>query len=379
MKVGTLTFHDAINYGAVLQSFALVETLNKLGVTAHVIDYRNSKQQELYDPIKIKQKLIANLKTSPIRGTLRLFRYLFFHKRNYTVKFDKFNEFINSRINLFPLVNNSVSSIKENFDALICGSDQIWNPSILTNFDPVYFLQFDIDKKVKHISYAASSGSVEILQNKSDFFDLLSNFDSISVREKSLNNYITQNSDFHVTTVIDPTLLLEDFDYRKILNYELNQIYPKKYNLIYSLSGNETLIKFAKKISEETETEVIEISSAYYQNKNFKNHVNTAGPMDFIHLFDNSEIVITDSFHGVCISIIFKKQFYCALANNRNSRIVDLLSDLNLTNRIINTDMINSQLSPIDYNAVYNKLTFLRKKSIDFLRNSLNIDNQNLH
>lgn len=373
MKAGILTFHNAINYGAVLQSYALSETLKKLGLESYVIDYKNQKHEVLYNPLEIQKKLVTSLKRNPVKGFIRLIRYLLFYKTNYSIKYNKFSSFVNSKINLYSLSNNSFNNVLDEFDAIISGSDQIWNPSILSSFDPVYFLHLGDNLNFKKISYAASSGSVEILKDKNDFFALLSNFDFISVREKSLHDYIKINTDYDVTTVLDPTLLLEEVDYRKL--FTRCDIMPKdlkKYSLIYSLSGNQKLAKIANEISAETDTEVVEISSAYYQKKQFKKHIDTAGPIDFLNLIAGAEIVITDSFHGVCLSIVFRKQFYCALSNNRNSRIIDLLSDLDLSNRIIDIDNIHNRLSQIDYDSVYEKLILLRKKSLDFLINSLN-------
>ena len=40
MKIGILTFHNALNYGAVLQCYALQHYLQAKGHDAEVIDYR---------------------------------------------------------------------------------------------------------------------------------------------------------------------------------------------------------------------------------------------------------------------------------------------------------------------------------------------------
>ena len=41
-KIGILTFQQCINYGAILQTYALQHLLNENGYNAEVIDYRNS-------------------------------------------------------------------------------------------------------------------------------------------------------------------------------------------------------------------------------------------------------------------------------------------------------------------------------------------------
>lgn len=40
MNIGILTFHQAHNYGAVLQCYALKEVLSQMGHEVEVIDYR---------------------------------------------------------------------------------------------------------------------------------------------------------------------------------------------------------------------------------------------------------------------------------------------------------------------------------------------------
>ena len=56
MKIGILTYHRAINYGAVLQSFSLVERLKKdfPNESIEIIDY-NSFSREFF---KIKCPLV---------------------------------------------------------------------------------------------------------------------------------------------------------------------------------------------------------------------------------------------------------------------------------------------------------------------------------
>lgn len=52
MKIGILTFHCAVNYGAVLQAYALQEILRSLGHEVYVIDYRPDYLTEAYCPFK---------------------------------------------------------------------------------------------------------------------------------------------------------------------------------------------------------------------------------------------------------------------------------------------------------------------------------------
>ena len=50
MKIGILTFQNAVNYGAVLQAYALQNSIEKLGAEVRLIDYQCNKVNSLYDP-----------------------------------------------------------------------------------------------------------------------------------------------------------------------------------------------------------------------------------------------------------------------------------------------------------------------------------------
>ena len=48
MKIGIITFHAAMNYGSVLQAFALQEYLRSRGNDVRIIDFRSAAQRRLY-------------------------------------------------------------------------------------------------------------------------------------------------------------------------------------------------------------------------------------------------------------------------------------------------------------------------------------------
>ena len=150
MKIGLLTFHCAHNYGAVLQCYALQETLISMGHEVEVINYRpkyliaSYKRFELHRFISLN--LINSLKNSIKEALLagRRFR-----------RYKAFEEFITNRLNLSERVN--ANNIPSKYDIYIIGSDQIWNPKITKGFDSVYWGQFKFPKeRRRYIAYAAS-------------------------------------------------------------------------------------------------------------------------------------------------------------------------------------------------------------------------------
>ncbi|WP_418215311.1 hypothetical protein [Blautia sp.] len=64
MKIGSMTFNESINYGSVLQAWALQKVLLDSGYTVEVIDYEPEAYHKLYDifvfpfsPLNIKVNL----------------------------------------------------------------------------------------------------------------------------------------------------------------------------------------------------------------------------------------------------------------------------------------------------------------------------------
>ena len=64
-------------------------------------------------------------------------------------------------------------------------------------------------------------------------------------------------------------------------------------------------------------------------------------PQEWVWLIENAKYVITDSFHGLVFSILFKKQFVSitrVFNENINSRITDLLKTVSAENKLIDID-----------------------------------------
>lgn len=66
MKIGVITFHRAINYGAALQTYALQRAISDLGFDTEVIDYRCEHMENLY-------KLIGGFKQKTFKQNIRGF------------------------------------------------------------------------------------------------------------------------------------------------------------------------------------------------------------------------------------------------------------------------------------------------------------------
>lgn len=363
MKLGILTFHCAVNYGAVLQVFALQEYLTSLGHEVSVIDYR---PEYLLNPYRISNVFIPQ--SSFVRRVKYWLRSCMImpikYKRNRT-----FSGFVKSRIHLAKL---DFAEPANDYDAFIVGSDQIWNPLITEGFDDVYFCNFAAARSKRTISYAASAGSVENIissRQEKDFFSKLSGIDSISVREMSLSKYLTDNGK-NVRTTVDPVLLAGKDVFAGIARKPKRK---KPYMLLFQLWVSPKIVEFTEAVANTLGLEVVSISSSSESVKNAK-ILQSLSPEEFVGYFHYASYIITTSFHGTVFSILFGKDFNVVSTDRINSeRMTSLLDGLGLGARMTDLSEI-PDISHIDYSQVKLGLAEIIEESKNFLNQSLCIE-----
>ena len=364
MKVGTLTFHRAINLGAVLQAYALSEYIKKTGNECDIIDYRCEYIENHYK----KSKFFAN----GIKGAV-VHLLCDGHDAERKKKFSEFSDKY-LPVSKKAYTENDLKTANQSYDKFITGSDQVWNYAV-ADFDKAYFLDFVTDSK-KKLSYAASFGFDKIPEDKeTDYYNLLNDFNHISVREASAVDIVKDLASKDATQVLDPVFLLSADDWNKLTEKDE----PKeKYILIYAFCVTENILKKAQELSNATGYKIYGITFIIKPLKGLK-QINAVGPLDFLNLIKNAEFVVTNSFHGTAFSIIYNKKFfveYYKLDVCINARFDSILGITGLENRCI-SNFDTGLLDTIDYDAVNEKLDEERKKSYDFLKKVIGNNEQN--
>lgn len=219
MDFNIITYHSALNHGAVLQAFALQSFIEEQGYEAGVYDYRPS---------------VAG-RYSGLKGRIfYLIRKL--DEDEYLRKEKRFAEFIEGYLHL---------NTEQNPKIFLTGSDQVWNTA---SINPMYFLRFVTDDVVK-ASYAASMvNSVIDEKNKNKVTRYLRDMDFVSVREEGIKKAFSEITDQPISVNIDPTFLLNRSKWEKVMS-PVDGI-PDKYTLVYimHLSKNvNKLLKWLKK------------------------------------------------------------------------------------------------------------------------------------
>ena len=100
-----------------------------------------------------------------------------------------------------------------------------------------------------------------------------------------------------------------------------------------------------------------------------------AAPEEFLSYIKNAECIITNSFHATVFSILYEKKFCTYKTKHSFPRMLDLLENLGLGSRIFDKDFQMER--NIDYKNAKVKLNSIRKESIDYLENAINLINKN--
>lgn len=366
MKIGILTFHRAHNYGAVLQCFALQETLKMLGHNVKVIDYRPQYIESAY-------------KLFTVRGVRKIFsveylKCLFRDCILLPVKIIRgrhFKSFLKKKLSISEKVVDG--RIPSDLDIYIVGSDQIWNKQITNGYDDIYFCNFPFDKKSKrYISYAASAEEATICEDDLPFFQkVINNFDAISVREDHLVKYLSNAYSKDIIKTIDPTLMLD----KSFWDLHLPEGESSgSYVVVYQARYDRELVTKARDIAKTMNCDLVEMSAWTIPLARMGNKGMRTSPLGFVNYIKNAKLVLSTSFHGTVFSVIYGVPFYyVAMSDGWDTRAMTLLKDINLQDRVINLECLAIPTISVtcDFSEAHQHLRILREKSLNFLSNNI--------
>ena len=248
MKTGLITFHHAHHYGAQLQAFALMKAITGIGAECEIINYVRDDTIEgnrLFKKGLSVRALLSNANT--------ILNY-----RRLKGRYKRFESFVNEDMKLSARFYASCSELVKNppeYDAYICGSDQIWNPLIYkeNTFDPAFFAEFA--QTGMKIAYAPSFGINSIPENKrEELKKYLESFDYLSVREKQGEKIIGEVSGKEAVTVLDPTLLLTGAEWSR---YSTEPDVKGPYLLCYFITDGRKYSEFVNALSQKYKLPIV--------------------------------------------------------------------------------------------------------------------------
>lgn len=350
-KIGLLTFHNNTNYGSWLQTYALYKVVYDLGYEIEVIDYRSGKDSYM-EIITISNfiEILRNIKIeklSTIRNVLKI---------QTSFKADKRKRW---KISKLIYKEKNIKKLNKNYDIFLIGSDLVWD--IRYAGSHTYMLNF-ADSSKKRISYAASYGYETIPEKEKKFFKkYLSKFQKITVREKNSKEELTKLLDRPIEHVCDPTMLLENNEWKKFIKPNKRK---KKYVLIYMPDSKKRIEKEARRYSRKHHCEVLIISKLKQ-----KDGICPYSIEEFLNLFYYSEKIFTGSYHGLVFSIYFQKEF-AYINRTPANRMQSLAKKLGLEQYEVDNPQFDLE-KKIDYVLIKEKEQEFRDKSKKILEEML--------
>lgn len=358
-KCGIITFHNGSNYGAALQTYALQEVINGIdGYNAVIINYKNRFIMQGLDKIRFG---------TTIRNLYYTLQDLINYKYN-KVKINRFKNFFQNYYCTTELYDKKeLLTVDQNFDIVIAGSDQIWNPLLNKGLDGIYF--GEIKGTHKRCSYASSLGKYQLDNHKynKEMKEYLLKFDKVSVRENA--EMLNAKLGINARDMCDPTLLLSREDWKN--KFELEEI-KDKYLLIYALSDFDHVISVAKKIGKKKKLRIVFIGMPYlFKVDKDIHYIRDAGPRQFVELFYNATFVVTNSFHGTAFSVNMHIPFVSILHKSSPERAISFLKGVGLEKQLIKHECELDEYVDMDMELFKNadkKLEVLRAIAQSFIK-----------
>lgn len=369
-KIAILTWYRDINYGTALQACALYHIVEALGYDPAIIQYRprrgfteRPENEAAYWIKKAITKLSNYLSKSYVpEERQQLFR-----------------DFLDEKVRETGSVNSGpeLKGLNDQFDAFVCGSDQIWS---LNGFDENYFLPFVEDPR-KKIAYAPSLGRLDFrsAEQKKQVASLVSSFEHLSVREHQSAGLLESVTGKCPKVVLDPTLLMRSSQWDAWLEKQQERLPRGQYILCYFLGEPRRYENYVQGLASH-------LNMPYYVIPVFQKQIEDihavpfgVGPEEFVSLIRNAAFICTDSFHGTAFSVNYNIPF-CVFdrfreqdPGSQNMRITSFLEQVALEKRRVDPKKCcgYERITQCDFAEANQKLDFLRKESMTYLRVSL--------
>lgn len=359
--LGILTFNRALNYGAVLQALALKDVCEDLGYEVHIINYLKDTPEQNVGPLRAFA-VAKNKKTAAFKLVRSLMSYSSDIKRQRA-----FARFRKEYLDESVVCTSAAEVAALGYDCYVSGSDQIWNYNITGGvFDPVYFGQIPVDARC--VVYAGSAQDTPFpLDKELEFRAMLEGASCpISIRENKLASYVGRLTATQYSVVLDPTLLAgRDF----IDKLPQTKKTSDSYILIYQIDSNPATDVSVKNLEKRFGCKVYTMTTPRLGSVHGRK--GEAGPEIFLTLLRNADFLVTNSFHGIALSLLLEKNFYVYDNGGVMTRIDSLLSAVGLNDRKIKMVADIDPEKKISYEPVQEILASMRESSRKFLIDAL--------
>ena len=368
MKAALLSFHNAYNYGAALQAYALQRAVEELGAECEYINYQNDHRRHAYD---LKYQFVQALKErKPLSATKALAGMPVLARRG-----RKFRRFFSRHLKTTAAVIDSpekARALNGRYDKFIVGSDQVWN---YTNNggDTAYLLDF-VEDDSRKISYSSSFGASRLApEAAAAYAPYLGRFNRLSTRESVGVEIIETLTGRKAHLVLDPVFLTGRDEWERIRADQKRKEKPYIFFYTNRQSQIRDFLNTGYAFDGDYHVLSTHLSVKDMLNRRIRTRVSMS-PEEFLKEIRYADLVVTASFHCLALAIVFHKPFTVILTGNhgKDERILNLLRITGLEDRILNSGTSGEDVCrPIDYAEADRRLAHYLDDSREYLRRAL--------
>jgi hypothetical protein len=349
-RLGVLTFHRCINYGSYWQARCLVEGLAGMGAEAVLLDHRS-----------------AVVTSAELRCAFRPILPAVTPRSDFPAYAQKVRKFLEAfdRLPLSRAFALERPEEVEEFDAIVIGSDEVWNLC-----HPWYggcSTFYGEGLRAPLVAYAASFGNQDAACGLSSYWaERLRNFSSLSVRDENSRSILRAALDIDPEMVLDPCLQFPPLCAWQDL--EVKRGYIALYGHNFPAWLSDSIRAYARRNGKR-------VLSIGYRNDWADEQYLAAGPEEFAALIARADGVVTSFFHGCVFAILNQRPFVTVPSAYRVNKVHDLMLRLGTQRHIAKPEtdaggyasLLSEPLDP----AVGERVAQLRRLSTDFLHNAL--------
>lgn len=374
MRIGILTFQRAYNCGAALQAWSLRTVLERMGHTVEFPTCNSVGDERRWNCLPSGIYWMTHFLRA-LRAMLSFVYHFPAHLLSIPCVDIMHARYQTFRKRFLPERDCTPQDFSKYFDIIVAGSDQIWTERIVGTEAPLFFGEWEANG-IPLISYAASCGDGEVPETTMNRLRKdLTRFSHISVREAALQKRLEDLTGRSIAHVLDPTLLMSAQDYDEIAEGEVPQ---EPYLFMYILMREEPYVKAARELAKRLGVRCV-IASCYVCTrwKKLPEQVLSISPDRLVQYVRHAKYVLTSSFHGTALSVVFRKPFLSFSFQKRNmtlSRIGSLLHLIGCEERLMCPDRDINEMREIlslplpDYSSA---LEHERAKSLAWLESTL--------
>ena len=343
------------NYGSALTYYALYKILKKMGYAVGMVSWPNSSEWKPYN----KQELFLE------------------------------NPYKEYEIMPIPEKREDLFEMGKKCDIFILGSDQLLNNNLYRWFDK--FILMDWVPSYKHkIAYAASFGCDFVWGEENDHAEMahfFQQYDAFSVREETGRKILKEIYGVEAQTVLDPIFLMDNNELHLMAEIGKKRTPKEKYMFVYILDPSKEKAEVLNNCSYELNLVPYSVTDAAPEEHGLESFwdIKTECNVkleEWVSYIKNAEFVITDSFHGMCVSILLKKNFFAIINYSRGeTRFIEIAKKLGLESRLISSiyelpQKMQLMKTDIDYCRVEKELQLSIRNSFAWLSEALKVKKQ---